>query len=299
MSLSESSVPPQDSASDGLSTTANRQEWIYRGGAGIIIALLLWVAYRNRYDGGVLILLAPFIIGAVITALRLPPVSSTVNSIENWLKRGSVRAAEREGKFARFFQRPFFGSCLAIWRWTTPIPDVHLRAGIRATTLIFVCGIAINFILIAIYVAVAVIVIVVGFAIFFWILSLSGQGERKVVTRYTTDWFGQPKQEHFDETGQKIGESRPDTDWFGNPKMVNKDADGNIVGESKPDTDWFGNPKTVHTDADGNRIGESVPDTDWLGTPTTVHKDADGNVIGESREETDIFGQRQSVRYDK
>lgn len=276
-----------------------RKKWIYRGGAGLIIALLLWFAYRNRYDGGVLILLAPFMIGAVIAALRLTPVSVKVNSIENWLRRGSASAVEREGKFARFFQRPFFGSCLAIWRWTTPIPDVHLRAGMRATTLIFLCGIAINFILIALYVVVVVAVIVIGFAIFFWILSLSGQGERKVVTRHTTDWFGRPKQEHFDETGEKIGESRPDADWLGHPKMVHEDAGGNAVGESKPDTDWLGNPKTVHTDADGIRIGESRPDTDWLGTPTTVHRDADGNVIGESREETDIFGQPQTVRYEK
>jgi hypothetical protein len=299
MSFSESTVPPQDSTLDRQSVKTERRDWIYRGGAGIIIAFLLWIAYRNRYDGGVLILLTPFMIGAVISALRLAHVSGTVNSIENWLRRGSARAAAREGKFARFFQRPFFGSCLAIWRWTARIPDVHLRAGVRATTLILVCGIAINFILIALYLVIAIVVIVIGFAIFFWVLSLSGQGEREVVTRYTTDWFGRPKQEHFDEAGQKIGESRPDTDWLGQPKMVHEDADGNVVGESKPDTDWLGNPKTVHTDADGTRIGESAPDTDWLGTPRTVHKDADGNIVGESREEADIFGQRQTVRYDK
>jgi len=315
MSLSESSVPPQGSPSDGESVKTDRQDWIYRVGAGLIIAILLWFGYRNRYDGGVLILLTPLIVGAVISALRLPPVSGTVNSIENWLKRGSSKAAEREGKFARFFQRPFFGSCLAIWRWTARIPDVHLRAGVRATTLIFVCGIAINFILIALYVVVVIAVIVIGFAIFGWILSLSNpkgnprddsgenpredSGDRKVVTRHTSDWFGRPKQEHFDETGQKIGESRPDTDWLGQPKMVHEDAEGNVVGESKPDTDWLGNPKTVHTDADGDFTGESKPDTDWLGQPKTVHTDADGNVIGESREETDVFGQRQTVRYDK
>jgi hypothetical protein len=299
MSLSESSVTPQSSPSDGGLVKTDRQEWIYRGGAGLIIALLLWFAYRNRYDGGVLILLAPFMIGAVITALRLPQVSAGVNSMGNWLKRGSANAGGREGKFARFFQRPFFGSCLAIWRWTTPIPDLHLRAGVRATTLIFLCGIAINLILIALYVIVVIAVILIGFAIFFWILSLSNQGERKVVTRYTTDWFGRPKQEHFDGSGEKIGESRPDTDWLGQPKMVHEDAEGKVVGESKPDTDWLGNPKTVHTDAEGNRIGESVPNTDWLGTPTTVHRDADGNVTGESRDETDIFGQPQTVRYEK
>src|ERR1039458_2424200 len=163
MSLSESFVSPHDSTPDSQSVETDRQEWIYRGAAGLIIALLLWFAYRNRYDGGVLILLAPFMIGAVITALRLTRVSATVNSIENWLRSGSAKAAERDGKFARFFQRPFFGSCLAIWRWTARIPDVHLRAGVRATTLIFVCGIAINLIVIAFYVIVVIAVIVIGF----------------------------------------------------------------------------------------------------------------------------------------
>lgn len=99
MSLSEASVSPQNSPSGGESVKIDRQEWIYRGGAGLIIALLLWFAYRNRYDGGVLILLAPFMIGAVIAALRWTLASVTVNSTKNWLRRGSARAAEHEGKF--------------------------------------------------------------------------------------------------------------------------------------------------------------------------------------------------------
>jgi hypothetical protein len=246
-----------------------------------------------------LFLLTPFIVGAVITALRLLPVSGTINSIEDWLKRGSAKARDRDGKFARLFQRPFFSFCLVIWRWTARISDFHFRAGARATTLIFICGIAAYLLLIALVFVVVIAVIVVGFVILFWILSLSNQGERKVVTRSTTDWFGRPKEEHFDETGQKIGESRPGTDWLGQPKMVHKDTEGTIVSESRADTDWLGNPKTVHTDAEGIRIGESVPDTSWFGTPKAVHLDADGNVIGESREETDILGRPQTVRYEK
>lgn len=261
--------------------------------------LWLFGGYRNRNDGGALLLLAPFLIGAGVVSLRIVPVSEAVNSIENWLKRSANKASERDGKFARFIQRPFFSSCMAIWRWTARIRDVHLRAGVRATTLIVICGIAINLLLIAIYIVIAIAVLVIGFMIFMWILSLSGSGERKVVTRYTTDWLGRPKQEHFDDAGVKVGESIADTDWLGNPKMVNRDAAGNKVGESKPDTDWLGNPKTVHRDADGNLIGESRPDSDWLGNPVTIHTDAEGNVVGESRNEADIFGQNQSVRYEK
>jgi hypothetical protein len=290
----ELSEPIQQATAD-----KDHREWVYRGAAGIALALLFWLAYRNRGDGGALILLAPFLIGTGIVLLRVVPVSKAVNSLENRLRRGADKAKEREGKFARFFQRPFFTSCLAIWRWTARIHDEHLRAGVRATTLIFVCGIAVNVLLIAIYIVIAIAVLVIGFMIFMWVLSLSGSGERKVVTRYTTDWLGRSKQEHFDDSGTKIGESIADTDWLGNPKMVNKDGHGNVIGESRPDTDWLGNPKIVHTDADGHLTGESRPDTDLLGNPKTVHTDADGNVVGESREEADIFGQKQSVRYEK
>ena len=290
----ELSEPSPQSSAD-----KDRHERVNRGAAGITFILLLWLAYRNRNDGGAPILLAPFLIGAGIVSLRIAAVSVAINSLENWLKWYADKAKVREGKFARFFQRPFFSSCLAIWRWTATIADEHLCAGARATTLIFVCGIAIYLSLIAIYIVIAIAVLIIGFMIFIWILSLSGSGERKVTTRYLTDWPGRSKQEHFDESGTKIGESIAETDWLGNPKMVNKGANGDIVGESKLDTDWLGKPKIVHIDASGNFIGESAPDTDLLGNPKTVHTDAEGSVVSESRDETDIFGQKQSVRYEK
>lgn len=303
MSQLEPSRPSPDSSTDGQSIAINRREWIYRGVAGLAVVFLMWIAYRYHSDGGVLLLVVPLIMGAAITALRLPEVSGKVNSVENWLQRGSAKATECQGKFARFFQRPFFGSSLAIWRWTASIPDVHVRAGVRISTLMFVSGIAVMLLVMTIYVIVVIAVLLMGLALFVWILSLSdgsrSSGREIQVTRNTTDWFGRPKQEHFDGSGQKVGETRPDTDWFGRPKTVNTDAHGNIVGESKPDTDWLCNPRTVHTDTEGNVTGESRPDTDWLGQPKTVHSDAEGNIVGESREETDIFGRPQIVRSDK
>ena len=266
----------------------------------MVTVLLLWLLYRNQNEGGAMLLLAPLIVGAVIVTLRLPAISGAVNAIENWLRAGSVKASARQGKFARFFQRPFFGFCLAIWRWTTRISDIHIRAGVRVTALIFVCGIAVTLLVMAAYIIVAIVVIVAAFAILGWVLSLSGNSRKvKTVTRYTTDWVGQPKQEHFDDSGKKVGESRPEKDWLGQPKLVHKDAEGKVIGESRPDTDWLGQPKLVHKDAEGNVVGESRPETDLLGQPTTVHTDAEGKVTGESREETDLLGERKTVHYEK
>lgn len=303
MSNFESSATPAEPEPTESSSQTVRQEWIFRALAGLAAVLLVWLAYRARNDGAKLVLLAPLIVGAAIAALRLHAVSGPVNSIENWLLAGSAKAAERQGKFARFVQRPFFAACLAIWRWTTGVPDLHLRAGVRLAALILFCAITITLLITVAYVVIAIAVALAVLALCLWIFAMwagsDSSGSKTRTTRHTTDWLGNPKQEHFDDSGYKVGESRLDTDWLGHPKMVNTDANGNVVGESRPDTDWLGNPKTVHTDAAGNVTGESRPDTDWLGQPKTVHIDADGNVTGESRNETDIFGQGRTVRYDK
>jgi hypothetical protein len=46
MSLSESSVPPQGSPSDGESVKTDRQDSIYWGGPGLIIALFCGLPTR-------------------------------------------------------------------------------------------------------------------------------------------------------------------------------------------------------------------------------------------------------------
>jgi hypothetical protein len=238
----------------------------------------------------------------VIVALRLPAVSNAIGGIENRLRAGSAKASGRQGKFARFFLRPFYSSCLAIWRWTGRISDVHLRAGVRVTALIFTCAIAIAVLIMAAYIIVSIVVCIIFLAMLAWGLSMwlgnNRSGTVSSVTRYTSDWLGRSREEHFDGEGHKVAESKPETNWLGQTKMVTKDTESNVIGESKVQTNWLGDKKTVHTDAEGNVTGESRPDGDWLGKPKTVHTDPDGNVTGESREETDLFGERKTVRYE-
>lgn len=303
MSSSESSTTPIEPPAQEPTAQQERQEWIFRAIAGTATTLLLWLAYRAQNNGVLPLLVAPLIVGAAIATLRLPAVSGRVNSIDNWLRSGSDRAAARQGKVARFFQRPFFALCLSIWRWTATLPDPHLQAGVRLTALIFLCAVAVMLLVTAAYIVIAIVVALAILALCLWLLSVwagsGSSGTTTRVTRYATDWLGRPKQEHFDGSGHKVGETKASSDWLGRPKTVHTDADGNVVGESKPDTDWLGHPKTVHMDAKGNVTGESRPDTDLLGQPKTVHADAEGNVTGESREETDLLGRRQTVRYDK
>ena len=240
--------PSGSSAVSPQSHEAKRQELIYRGVAGIIGVLLFWLLYINRDDGGAILSLPPLIIGAAIAALRLAPVSNAIAGMEYRLRAGSEKAAARQGKFARFFLRPFYSACLAIWRWTDRISDIHLRAGVRVTALIFTCAIAVALLVMAAYIIFAIVICIVFLAILVWVLSLwlgedRSSGTVTNVTRYTSDWFGQPKQEHFDNAGQKVAETKAETTWLGQTKLVTKDTEGNLIGESKPDTDWLGTPE--------------------------------------------------------
>ena len=280
----------------------NRNEWIYRAVGAVVLVVLVWLAYRYRYDGMAVLLIAPFAIGALLAVLRLPAVSDALHRLENWFTRGRANAARSQGKWARFVKRPFFGCCGALWRWTAQVADMHLKAALRLTALIFVGVAVVGLAIMAAYILIVIAMIAIALslivgALYLWANSGSSGGKR-TVTRNTTDWLGRPKQEHFVD-GEKVGETVHDTDWLGRPKLVHKDAEGHKTGESKPDTDWLGNPIMVDRDADGNKVGTSRPDTDWLGNPITVHRDADGNVIAESRPDTDWLGRPQSVREEK
>lgn len=279
------------------------RQWIYRGVAATVTALLLWLTYSVRNKGVATFLLTPLIMGTFVAALRFPGTSGFINLADKWLIERYSNAKTSNGKFSRFVARTFFGMCLTIWRRTEAVADPHLRAGLRLTTVVFISAATLSFVAMAVYLLVIVAVIVIGIAIALWALSLwagtGSRGPRTVITRQPTDWIGQPRQEHFDVSGRKVGESRETRDWLGQPKTVHSDARGRVVGESRLTTDWMGDPKTVHRDTGGNVIGESRPDSDWMGAPKTVHRDAQGNVIGESREETNILGRSQTVRYEK
>ena len=291
---------PESPSGGGL--TAEQLEWAYRGGAILAIVLLAWLSYRYRYDGSLVLLLLPLEIGALIVALRLHAVSGAIHSIENWLNSGSARARESDGKFARFFKRPFFSACQAIWRWTAPIPDPHLRAGVRLATLIIITGVAVVLLITAIEILVAIAILLLMIFVAGWILSRSGSsgdGDYEGVTRPKPRLFGGHTDEHFDSANRKVAETTHETGWLGQPKMVRRDLNGNVVSESTPEKDWLGNAKVVERDTSGTVISESTRESDWLGNSVTVQRDADGNVIRESREQEDIFGNKETVHTKK
>jgi Na+-transporting methylmalonyl-CoA/oxaloacetate decarboxylase gamma subunit len=109
-------------------------------------------------------------------------------------------------------------------------------------------------------------------------------------TKKGTDWFGREKEEHFDDDGNKTGETRYTTDWLGNRVQEHTDTDGNKTGETRAGTDWLGNSRAEHYNADGERVGTSRNESNFFGQPVQRHYDSSGEKVGESRASSDWIG---------
>ena len=116
----------------------------------------------------------------------------------------------------------------------------------------------------------------------------------------STDWLGNEVVTHYDDHGNRIGETKSTTDMFGDKVAEHFDANGNRTGTSKAYTDFSGNEKIEHRDVYGYRTGESEPYTDFLGNEKVIHRDVYGYRTGESQKHTDFLGRDYTrTEYDK
>jgi hypothetical protein len=109
-------------------------------------------------------------------------------------------------------------------------------------------------------------------------------------TEKTRDWFGDEKEDHFDDNGNKVGETHFKKDWCGDRIQEHFDSDGNKVGETRESPDWLGENRAEHLDSDGNRVGTSYNRTDSLSDPVQEHCDSSGMHVGETRLKKDWLG---------
>ena len=118
-----------------------------------------------------------------------------------------------------------------------------------------------------------------------------------------TDIFGNEKVVHYDDYGNKVGESQVERGFlgFGEERVVHYDANGNKTGESRQEKDFFGNDKVVHYDDYGIKTGESRQENGFLGLgeDRTVHYDDRGHKVSQTFTEKDFFGNEKQVTYDR
>lgn len=119
-----------------------------------------------------------------------------------------------------------------------------------------------------------------------------------------TDIFGNEKVVHYDDYGNKVGESQVEKGFLGlgNERVVHYDANGNKTGESWRENGFLGlgEDRTVHYDANGHKTGESWQENGFLGLgeDRTVHYDDRGHKVSQTFTEKDFFGNEKQVTYD-
>jgi hypothetical protein len=281
-----------------------------RIGSGVfMLAAIVWIVFSPN-PALWLLLLGPAIVACIWPLCMHVGMTGWAEKLEDWIKQKKAKAGASNGKLAKFFFRPLYSGSLWIWEKAGSVGNSHLRAGVRVGSLLYFGSIMLLIGLTVGYIVIGIVVGLIIIALTLWIFSAilsakSGEHRRRIPTlplraaksRLTTDFFGNPKTDVYDNNGKQVGELRPTTDFLGNPKVDVYDSTGKKIGEQRPTADFLGRPKTDVYSNNGSTVGESRPTTDLLGNPIEKHYDHEGNKVGESRPTTDFF-RNPEVKHD-
>jgi uncharacterized membrane protein len=272
--------------------------------AAWIIASVAWIIFC---EGSVdwIILLTPSIIACVWPLARSVTLTEWIEKRESTLHKWSQRADGHDGRIARYLFVPFLNVSLWVWTKTRRVSDPHLRAGLRATTVLYLGALMVGLGILAAYLFVMAVLMVVAliFVVFALLAALhvffaereSGSSQQNSLwrgvakSRVRKDFFGDRREDLYDDRGRKIGEVRRSSGLFGEKDEVFRDDVK--VGERRRSSTITGEPKWNEY-VDDEKVGESRTRKDFWGDPVEEHFDDQGTKTGESREYNDLFGGR-------
>ncbi len=273
------------------------REHSVRLSAGAVLAVCVLVISFSGVPALWVFLLGPVLVGALIPLFGLVDAAAQIDRWDDWFAFRLERAQQKDGKLSRYFSRPLFSGTRALWCRTRQIQDATVQAAVRLCAILYFWALMTLMLVMALYVVVAIVMLVIALAIAGWIMNQSGGGRRVVYrTRQDTDFFGNRRDEHFDDSGRRIGERRPTADFFGRPKTEHFDAAGVKTGESRETSTLFGDPKTEHFDVSGSKTGESRHTTTIFDEPVVEHFDRGGHKTGETRFTETLFGETVAER---
>lgn len=113
-------------------------------------------------------------------------------------------------------------------------------------------------------------------------------------TKKETDFWGNEKEVHYDDSGNKVGETKFRETFWGNKVQDHYDASGNKTGETRKEEGLFSS-KAVHYDEHGNKQGYSKDDTTFFGNKIQHHYDNYGRKVGKSHYEEGFLGGHKKV----
>jgi len=102
--------------------------------------------------------------------------------------------------------------------------------------------------------------------------------------------WGNEKEEHFDDKGDKTGETRFEKDWLGNSVQRHYDDKNEKTGETRKGSDWLGRDRAEHFNNKKEKTGQSRNEADWVGRPVQTHYDNSGSEVGTTRRTDDWLG---------
>ncbi|HET9283006.1 MAG TPA: hypothetical protein VFR24_13690 [Candidatus Angelobacter sp.] len=252
-----------------------------------------------------IILLTPSIIACVWPLARSVTLTEWIEKRESTLNKWLQPAGGHNGRIARYLVVPFLNGSLWVWTKARRVSDPHLRAGLRATAVLYLGAFMVGLGILAAYLFImAVLLVVVLIFVVFALLAAfylffaereSGSSQQNSLwrgvakSRVRKDFFGNRREDLYDDRGRKIGEVRRSSGLFGEKDEVFHDDVK--VGERRQSSTITGEPKWNEY-VDDKKVGESRTRKDFWGDPVEEHFNNQGTKTGESREYTDMLGDR-------
>lgn len=115
----------------------------------------------------------------------------------------------------------------------------------------------------------------------------------KKYTKKETSLFGNEKEVHY-EDGKKVGETKYRETFWGGKVQDHFDSSGNKIGETRREEKLFSD-KAVHYNTKGDKIGYTKNDKTIFGNEIQKHYDQSGKQTGKSTYEEGLFGGRKKV----
>lgn len=115
----------------------------------------------------------------------------------------------------------------------------------------------------------------------------------KTYTKKETDFWGNEIEVHY-EGGRKVGKTKFRETFLGNKVQDHYNISGEKIGETRKKEGFFSD-KAVHYDTDKNKIGYTKDGETFFGNKIQKHYDKSGKEVGKSRYEESFFGGRKKV----
>jgi len=200
----------------------------------------------NQATFQIILAATPIVIGGLIAAINADQVNDATEGAEALVRGWQQRASARTGFFARYVVNPLLWTIVRFCDWTDDFAHRGFKNGARVAATLYLIGIWLLLIYVAVAVVIAVVILVVVLYIAAKVLSGSGDSNEASYKR------SRPAQNNEDDVREQVGlrgkKVYGGTNWFNEELRGRVDDDGNLY----KGTNWFNEEKIGRIDDEGN-----------------------------------------------